>query len=106
MLSTLWAVVREGKVELLEQADLTEGTKVLVTVLPDDETDFWRAITTSVKFVWYNFWEVFAMMFVAGLIAVAGVLALGIGLIFTTPLMFLIETAYYVARRDRFLALR
>ena len=75
-------------------------------LIADDETDFWRAITTSVKFVWYNFWEVFAMMFVAGLIAVAGVLALGIGLIFTTPLMFLIETAYYVARRDRFLALR
>ncbi len=41
MLNTLWAIVREGKIELLEQVDLPEGRKVLVTLLPDEDTLFW-----------------------------------------------------------------
>ena len=36
MLSTFKAVVREKKVVFLEDADLPEGTEVLVTVLPSD----------------------------------------------------------------------
>ncbi|MBW4687968.1 MAG: hypothetical protein KME40_23425 [Komarekiella atlantica HA4396-MV6] len=39
MLKTFWATVRQGKIELLELAKLPEGTKVLVTLLSDDETD-------------------------------------------------------------------
>ncbi|MGF2039665.1 MAG: hypothetical protein RMZ43_030855 [Nostoc sp. CmiVER01] len=41
MLKTLWATVRNGKIELLESEELPEGTRVLVTLLPDDETEFW-----------------------------------------------------------------
>ena len=41
MLKTLWATVRQGKIELLESAELPEGVRVLVTLLPDDETEFW-----------------------------------------------------------------
>ncbi|MDH6066478.1 hypothetical protein NWP26_04185 [Chrysosporum ovalisporum APH033B] len=41
MLKTLWANVWEGKIELLESAQLPEGTRVLVTLLPDDQTEFW-----------------------------------------------------------------
>lgn len=42
MLNTLWAVVQKEKIELLEKANIPEGTKVLVTVLPDDnESQFW-----------------------------------------------------------------
>jgi hypothetical protein len=41
MLRTLWAEVKQGKIELLELADLPEGTRVLVTVLPSQETDRW-----------------------------------------------------------------
>jgi hypothetical protein len=41
MLKTLWAEVKQGKIELLELADLPEGTRVLVTVLPSHETDRW-----------------------------------------------------------------
>lgn len=33
--STMWAVVRKGKIELLEKNELPEGARVLVTVLPD-----------------------------------------------------------------------
>jgi hypothetical protein len=48
MLKTFWATVRQGKVELLESTELPEGAKVLVTVLPNDETDFWRLRQPSI----------------------------------------------------------
>jgi hypothetical protein len=55
MLKTLWATVRQGKIELLESAELPEGVKVLVTLLPDDETEFWlQASQTSIDAVWDN----------------------------------------------------
>ena len=55
MLKTLWATVRHGKIELLESADLPEGISVLVTVLPDDESQFWvDASQTSLDTVWDN----------------------------------------------------
>lgn len=55
MFKTLWAVIREGKIELLEHADLPEGSKVLVTLLPDDETDFWlHASQVSLDAIWGN----------------------------------------------------
>lgn len=56
MLKTLWATIRQGKIELLESTELPEGTKVLVTLLPsDDESDFWlKASYPSVDAVWSN----------------------------------------------------
>ena len=55
MLKTLWAMVRQGKIELLELADLPEGTRVLVTLLPDDEADFWQlASQPSLDAIWDN----------------------------------------------------
>ncbi|MEH1892254.1 MAG: hypothetical protein V7K92_23325 [Nostoc sp.] len=55
MLKTLWGTVRQGKIELLESEELPEGTRVLVTLLPDDETEFWlEASQTSLDAVWDN----------------------------------------------------
>jgi hypothetical protein len=55
MLKTLWATVRQGKIELLELSELPEGAKVLVTLLPDDEAEFWlQASQTSLNTVWDN----------------------------------------------------
>jgi hypothetical protein len=55
MLRTLHAVVRAGKVELLEGAEIPDGTRALVTLLPDEETDFWlRAGETALANVWGN----------------------------------------------------
>ncbi len=57
MLKTVWATVREGKIELLELTNLPEGTKVLVTVLPDteNETAFWAQVSqSSLDAVWDN----------------------------------------------------
>ncbi len=55
MLKTLWATVRQGKIELLELSELPEGAKVLVTLLPDEEAEFWlQASQTSLDTVWNN----------------------------------------------------
>jgi len=55
MLKTLWATMRQGKIELLESAELPEGVMLLVTVLPDDKAQFWMdAIKTSLDPVWDN----------------------------------------------------
>ncbi len=55
MLRTLWATVHQGKIELLEFTELPEGTKLLVTLLPDDEADFWaQASQPSPYAVWDN----------------------------------------------------
>jgi hypothetical protein len=53
MLNTIRAVVREGKIELLEDIEIPEGTEVLVTPLM--ETEFWlKAIESSLNSVWDN----------------------------------------------------
>ena len=55
MLTTLVATVREGKIELSNPLELPEGTKVLVTVLPDNEAEFWQnASQQSLAKVWDN----------------------------------------------------
>ncbi|MEG4629419.1 hypothetical protein QUB56_07310 [Microcoleus sp. AR_TQ3_B6] len=55
MLKTLWATVRQGKIELLELSELPEGAKVLVTLLPDEEAEFWlQASQASLDRVWDN----------------------------------------------------
>jgi hypothetical protein len=57
MLKTLWATVRDGQVELLDATQLPEGSRLLVTLLPDeeDESEFWvRASQRSLDTVWDN----------------------------------------------------
>lgn len=55
MLRTVWAVVREGKIEPLEPVSLSNGTKVLITLLPDEERDFWlQASDHSLAKIWDN----------------------------------------------------
>ena len=56
MLKTVWAVVRQGKVELLENVHLPEGAQVLVTLLPEeDERHFWlRVSEQSLADIWEN----------------------------------------------------
>lgn len=54
MLNTVRAVVKEGRIQLLEQIELPEGTEMLVTPLPDD-ADFWlKAGESSLDAVWDN----------------------------------------------------
>lgn len=55
MLKTIWATVRQGKIELLESAELPEGIRVLVTLIPDDDTEFWMKVSeVSLNAIWDN----------------------------------------------------
>ena len=56
MLNTVWAVVREGRIEPLEKIEVPEGTRVLLTLLPeDDSSSFWLAASQpSLDAVWDN----------------------------------------------------
>ncbi len=55
MPKTLRAVIHGGKIEALEKVDFPDGAKVLVTLLPDDETEFWReASEPSLNAIWNN----------------------------------------------------
>lgn len=55
MLNTVWAVIRDGKIELLEQIDFPEGARVLITLLPDEEAQFWQGATQmSLDAIWDN----------------------------------------------------
>ena len=55
MIVTLKAIIHDGKVELAEPANLPEGAKVLVTVLPENGTDFWLDVSQkSLAEIWDN----------------------------------------------------
>lgn len=54
MPNTIRAIVREGKIELLEKVEIPEGTEVLVTPLLD-EANFWlKASESSANSIWDN----------------------------------------------------
>ncbi len=56
MLQTTWAVVRKGKIVLMEDITLPEGAKVIVTLLvEEDESQFWAlASQRSLPEIWEN----------------------------------------------------
>jgi predicted DNA-binding antitoxin AbrB/MazE fold protein len=55
MSKSLRAIIREGKIEPLEEVNLPEGSKVLVTLLADDEAEFWLpASQASIDRIWDN----------------------------------------------------
>ena len=54
MLSTALGIVKEGRVETLERVPLPEGKRVLVTILPDDDTFWQEASGESLKEIWDN----------------------------------------------------
>ena len=55
MLNTVWAVVHEGKIETIGEVDAPEGTRALVTLLVEDESEFWQAASSeSLDEIWDN----------------------------------------------------
>ncbi len=55
MLNTVRAIIREGRIELLENIQVPEGAELLITILPQEETDFWmKASQSSLAKVWDN----------------------------------------------------
>lgn len=55
MMNTIWAVIRDGKIVPLEEVKAPDGTRVLVTLLPEDDAGFWLAASEpSLSEVWGN----------------------------------------------------
>jgi len=55
MLETIWAVVHDGKIEPVGEIDAPEGTRALVTLLVENENDFWQgASAESLDSIWAN----------------------------------------------------
>jgi hypothetical protein len=55
MLNSYWAIIQDGKIELAEPLALPEGTRVLITVLPESDDVFWReASSDSLAAIWDN----------------------------------------------------
>jgi len=56
MLTSVFAVVRNGKIEVTDGTVLSEGAKLVVTVLPsEEEGEFWRhASEPSLAAIWDN----------------------------------------------------
>jgi hypothetical protein len=54
-IKTARAIVQHGRIELLENVQLLEGTKVLVTFLPDNDAAFWLGVSQSaLDPIWNN----------------------------------------------------
>lgn len=55
MMNTVWAIFRKGRIVPLEDIEVPEGTRVLVTLLPEDDSSFWLATSQrSIDAVWDN----------------------------------------------------
>ena len=55
MFVTIWAIVHNGRIEPLEPVDLPEGSKVLVTCVPEDDSVFWLDTSqTALDRLWDN----------------------------------------------------
>lgn len=55
IMNTMWAVIRGGRVEPLEKIEAPEGTRALVTLLPEEGGDFWLAASeSSLRAAWDN----------------------------------------------------
>ncbi len=54
MLTTILGVVQEGKIEPLERVDVPNGTRALITLLPDDRQFWLHASQASLEAVWDN----------------------------------------------------
>jgi hypothetical protein len=55
MPKTVWAAFSQGKVELLKPISVPDGARILVTILPDNDSEFWlKANQTSLAAVWDN----------------------------------------------------
>ena len=54
MLNTIRAIMKEGRIQLLERIEIPEGTEVLVTPLLDDSAFWLHASQTALDAVWDN----------------------------------------------------
>jgi predicted DNA-binding antitoxin AbrB/MazE fold protein len=55
MYQTLSAEMRNGRIKLLDKAKIPEGARMLVTVIQEDDGQFWQNVSqTSLENIWAN----------------------------------------------------
>jgi predicted DNA-binding antitoxin AbrB/MazE fold protein len=55
MLQTVWATVRDGRIEPVEPVELPEGSRMIITIIPDEEPGDWLRISElALDTVWDN----------------------------------------------------
>ena len=55
MPNTVRGIVREGKIEVVDPVNFPEGSTVLVTLLGEEDPQFWtRASQVAVDTIWEN----------------------------------------------------
>lgn len=52
MLNSTLGIVKDGGIETLERIPLPEGKRVLVTILPDDDTFWQEASQATLERIW------------------------------------------------------
>ncbi|HEY5043261.1 MAG TPA: glycerophosphoryl diester phosphodiesterase membrane domain-containing protein [Verrucomicrobiae bacterium] len=65
---------------------LSVSLQFILPLIADKQMPFWTAMKTSWKMVHKHWWQIFGLTIVIGLVSFAGVLACGIGLLFTLPI--------------------
>ena len=51
----LRAVVRDGRIEVLDPVELPEGTRLQIAVLGEDDQQFWQGVNqVSLDAIWNN----------------------------------------------------
>ncbi|MBS1790948.1 MAG: hypothetical protein JST85_24765 [Acidobacteria bacterium] len=54
MLNTVRAIFKEGRIQLLEEIELSEGTEILVTPLTEEPSFWFQASQPSIDKIWNN----------------------------------------------------
>jgi uncharacterized membrane protein len=65
---------------------LAVGYVFALPLIIDKKLDFWPAMEVSRRVVHHHWWSVFALAIVAGIVAVAGILACCVGILITIPI--------------------
>jgi hypothetical protein len=84
-----------GVVAVIAMVYLSTCWMFAVPLAADKGLKFWPALELSRKVVKKHWWMTFWLLFVAGILAMVGVLACGVGLLFTAPAGFAMIVSHY-----------
>jgi uncharacterized membrane protein len=83
-------VIVAGVLAILPVIYFSVAIGFVFPLIVDKKLGFWQAITTSVKTVHRQWFQVLGLMILVGLIAMAGMLACCVGMLATMPLGYLV----------------
>jgi len=85
-----WPAIGAGVVLAIPLVYLSFGMTFVLPLIVDRKLGFWAAIVTSISTVHRQWFRVFGLLVLVGLMMVAGVLACCVGLLVTLPMGYLV----------------